>query len=229
MRKRICSLVPERVKPCGFTLIELLVVIAIIAILAAILLPALNSARERGRVATCLSNLKQQGNALQFYAQDNDDYTMAYQQAGTNGLWSKKITVYISDENVFVCPSESRDGAARWGYGLLFTKGAHGVWLHSDFTNKKTMCSKRTRIANPTAVAEIFDATIAGSNGNGNNVVYCAPCLSYSTLAQMNLPTRHSSKLANTVFVDGHVDSKQLDRATETQSETNDFFGHFAK
>ena len=57
----------------GFTLIELLVVIAIIAILMAILMPALNSAREQGKRATCLSNLKNLTLAWIMYADDNDD------------------------------------------------------------------------------------------------------------------------------------------------------------
>jgi prepilin-type N-terminal cleavage/methylation domain-containing protein/prepilin-type processing-associated H-X9-DG protein len=57
----------------GFTLIELLVVIAIIAILMAILVPALNSAREQGKRAACLSNIKQLGLAWVLYADDNDN------------------------------------------------------------------------------------------------------------------------------------------------------------
>ena len=66
-----------------FTLIELLVVIAIIAILAAILLPALNSARERGRVATCISNFKQIASASGLYSSDNEGYPVPLYNTST--------------------------------------------------------------------------------------------------------------------------------------------------
>ncbi|MCJ7693450.1 MAG: prepilin-type N-terminal cleavage/methylation domain-containing protein, partial [Sedimentisphaerales bacterium] len=60
-------------KQTAFTLIELLVVIAIIAILMAVLMPALHSAREQGMRAVCLSNLKQLTLAWQVYADENED------------------------------------------------------------------------------------------------------------------------------------------------------------
>src|ERR1039457_1495910 len=62
----------------GFTLIELLVVIAIIAILAALLLPVLNRVKEHAQKASCISNLRQCGLALQIYAgENNDSYPLA--------------------------------------------------------------------------------------------------------------------------------------------------------
>ncbi len=103
----------------GFTLIELLVVIAIIAILAAILFPVFAKARENARKATCLSNLKQMGNALTMYMQDYDEtgpwfynnrVVTAFKAATGKsvysvGYWYYPIYPYTKSWDVFGCPS----------------------------------------------------------------------------------------------------------------------------
>ncbi len=108
-----------------FTLIELLVVIAIIAILAAILLPALQSARNRGKSSTCVNNLKQFASATLMYASDYDDmmvpnfyynatdgswYSIFYRGKYAQGFFSRR-TVKGEEPAVPICPgSEAYNG-----------------------------------------------------------------------------------------------------------------------
>jgi prepilin-type N-terminal cleavage/methylation domain-containing protein/prepilin-type processing-associated H-X9-DG protein len=93
----------------GFTLIELLVVIAIIAILAAILFPVFAQARESARMTSCLSNMRQWGNAFQMYTQDFD---AKYPLAWCNGIWPQggvgydyAVYPYIKNLGMYACPS----------------------------------------------------------------------------------------------------------------------------
>lgn len=111
---------PESGDGLAFTLIELLVVIAIIAILAALLMPALGKAKEAGRATACLSNLRQVGVSLQLYVDSNNQRLPIMRdriavtetnQPPTNGLPSpeKVLAGELGNTNILRCPSDRDD------------------------------------------------------------------------------------------------------------------------
>ena len=87
----------------AFTLIELLVVIAIIAILAAMLMPALSRAKEKGRRIACLNNLRQLGITLKLYIEDNDGQ---FPPRAVSGRWPQQLYGTYGNVTLLLCPSD---------------------------------------------------------------------------------------------------------------------------
>lgn len=195
-------------KKRGFTLIELLVVIAIIAILAAMLLPALGSGKAKARSAQCIGQLQQWGKALQMYANDNEDATPRRGQ-GVRPLtqldrpedWFNSLAPELSQQGfgdyiagagtnadspppLFVCP-EARPAPHRY-----FLSYAMNMYFSPWSLPAPHQLSK---IPTPVAVVFLTDGGIGYSSA-------------YPAVAEYSPQARHR-KTASLVFVDGHAQS----------------------
>ena len=180
----------SRKKQSGFTLIELLVVIAIIAILAALLLPALTRAREKARTATCAGNMKQILLACHMYFEDHQAWPYSYQDYLPSLPWLLTTYNYLPSPwwkkgGLFDCPSNKLSPSngyvsQDYGYNQVLTYADKSYIGYAGACDFLSRCSNLIAICdlvnNPgyrwTLIGPGYEARMDGRHNNGANFGY---------------------------------------------------------
>ncbi len=139
MKTHVCN--RHNKKGLGFTLIELLVVIAIIAVLMAILLPALNKARSQAKAVVCQSHLREWGILFSTYRMEYNDTLPIYNDS-TNGNWFNFFRTTTNDRGILSCPEVQGAVTAKnkTHYGLsMYTGHIGATWPASAFWRFNTI------------------------------------------------------------------------------------------